>query len=61
MGKKKINDVQIKKTGLVWLTVYPGGGACMSAYTSQELAKNSYEVTKLGYEIESRFLCDFSI
>lgn len=61
MEKKKINDVQIKQAGLIWITVNPYGGSCMSAYTSQELAENSYEVKNLSYEVESRFLCDFSI
>lgn len=61
MEKKKIEDVQIKQAGLIWLTVSPMYGSCMSAYTSKELAVTSYEVRELGYQVESRFLCDFSI
>lgn len=61
MEKKKIEDVQIKQAGLIWLTVSKMYGSCMSAYTSQELAVNSYEVRELGYKVESRFLCDFNV
>lgn len=61
MEKKKINDVQIKVAGLIWLTVAPGSGYCMSTYISQELAENSHEVKNLGYKVESRFLSDFTI
>lgn len=61
MEKKKIEDVQIKQAGLIWLTVSSPEGYCMCAYTSKELAVNSYEVKELGYQVESRFLRDFTI
>lgn len=61
MEEKKIEDVQIKQAGLIWLTVSPMDGSCMCAYTSKELAVTSYEVKVLGYLVESRFLRDFTI
>lgn len=45
----------------VYLSVDPVSGFCMCAYSRKKYAQDSFEVRKLGYVVESRVVCNFSL